>query len=91
MNPEISLHKKQALAFLSEATEILYGGAAWGGKSYLLRVKAISCAMQYPGVQIYLFRRQFSDLVKNHLEGPGGFRDLLEPYLRKKYPATTLM
>lgn len=85
MNPEISLHKKQALAFLSEATEILYGGAAGGGKSYLLRVKAISCAMQYPGVQIYLFRRQFSDLVKNHLEGPGGFRDLLEPYLRKKY------
>jgi len=48
MNTEISLHKKQALAFLSDATEILYGGAAGGGKSYLLRVKAITCAMQYP-------------------------------------------
>ncbi|MBE6405534.1 MAG: terminase, partial [Lentisphaerae bacterium] len=51
MNTEISLHKKQALAFLSDATEILYGGAAGGGKSYLLRVKAITCAMQYPGIQ----------------------------------------
>ena len=85
MNIEISLHKKQAMAFLSEATEILYGGAAGGGKSYLLRVKAISCAMQFPGVQIYLFRRQFSELVKNHLEGPGSFRALLEPYLRRKF------
>ena len=73
------------MAFLSEATEILYGGAAGGGKSYLLRVKAISCAMQFPGVQIYLFRRQFSELVKNHLEGPGSFRALLEPYLRRKF------
>lgn len=85
MSIEISLHKKQAQAFLSDATEILYGGAAGGGKSYLLRVKAISCAMQYPGVQIYLFRRLFSELVKNHLDGPGGFRALLEPYLRRKF------
>ena len=85
MTAEISLHKKQSLAFLSEATEILYGGAAGGGKSFLLRVKAISCAMQYPGIQIYLFRRHFTELVKNHLDGPGGFRALLEPYIRKKY------
>ena len=85
MSIEISLHKKQAMAFLSEATEILYGGAAGGGKSYLLRVKAIFCAMQFPGVQIYLFRRQYSELVKNHLEGPCGFRALLEPYLRRKF------
>ena len=85
MTIEVSLHPKQAQAFLSEATEILYGGAAGGGKSFLLRVKAISCAMQHPGVQIYLFRRLFSELVKNHLDGPGGFRALLEPYIRKKY------
>ena len=85
MSIEISLHKKQAMAFLSEATEILYGGAAGGGKSYLLRVKAIFYAMQFPGVQIYLFRRQYSELVKNHLEGPGGFRALLKPYLRRKF------
>lgn len=85
MIAEVSLHPKQAQAFLSDATEILYGGAAGGGKSFLLRVKAISCAMQVPGIQIYLFRRLYSELVKNHLEGPGGFRVLLEPYIRKKY------
>ena len=85
MRIEVSLHPKQAQAFLSDATEILYGGAAGGGKSFLLRVKAISCAMQFPGIQIYLFRRFFSELVKNHLDGPGGFRALLEPYIRKKY------
>lgn len=85
MPGEISLHKKQSLAFVSKATEILYGGAAGGGKSYLLRVKAIFLAMRYPGLQIYLFRRLYSELVKNHLEGPGGFRALLEPYFRGKY------
>ena len=30
------LHARQSLAYLSEATEMLYGGAAGGGKSHLL-------------------------------------------------------
>ena len=37
----INLHPKQMLAFQSEATEILYGGAAGGGKSHLMRVAAV--------------------------------------------------
>ena len=35
------LHPKQTIAFESPATEILYGGAAGGGKSHLFRVLAI--------------------------------------------------
>ncbi len=36
------LHPKQLAAFRSEATEIPYGGAAGGRKSYLMRAAAIS-------------------------------------------------
>lgn len=73
----LNLHPKQGEAFLSKATEILYGGAAGGGKSHLMRIAAIIWASQIPGLQIYIFRRISSDLVKNHLEGPKGFRSLL--------------
>jgi len=73
------LHPKQEVAFLSLATEILYGGAAGGGKSHLFRVAAILWAKLIPGLQIYLFRREFPDLWKNHMEGPTSFPSLLAP------------
>jgi hypothetical protein len=73
----LDLHQKQGLAFTSEATEILYGGAAGGGKSHLLRVVAIVLAISIPGIQIYLFRRQYSDLISNHMDGPSGFPAML--------------
>lgn len=77
----IKLHPKQWIAFLSAAVEILYGGAAGGGKSFLLRVAAIVWASSIPGLQVYLFRRISDDLVKNHLEGPKGFRSLLASWV----------
>lgn len=64
-------------ALESKATEILYGGAAGGGKSHLMRVAAILWCAAIPGLQTYLFRRIKDDLVKNHVEGPNGFRALL--------------
>jgi len=73
----IALHPKQWVAFLSEATEILYGGAAGGGKSHLMRQAAIAWCAEIPGLQVYLFRRIRDDLIKNHMEGPHGFRALL--------------
>lgn len=74
---DLSLHEKQALAFDSDATEILYGGAAGGGKSHLMRVAAITWCAAIPGLQVYLFRRIRDDLIKNHMEGPKGFRSIL--------------
>lgn len=71
------LHPKQLLAFNSSATEILYGGAAGGGKSHLMRLAAIVWCSMIPGLQVYLFRRLRDDLIKNHMEGPNGFRALL--------------
>lgn len=74
---DIDLHPKQLVAFNSTATEILYGGAAGGGKSHLMRMAAIMWCSQIPGLQVYLFRRIRDDLVKNHMEGPQGFREFL--------------
>nr|WP_255722998.1 terminase family protein [Thalassobius sp. Cn5-15] len=79
----LGLQPKQIQAFNSKATEILYGGAAGGGKSHLMRVASIAWAMEIPGLQIYLFRRIFDDLVKNHVEGPTGYRNLLHPWVER--------
>lgn len=75
----IELHERQTAAYDSEGTEILYGGAAGGGKSHLERCAAILWCLQIPGLQVYIFRREFPDLYKNHMEGPSGFPTLLAP------------
>ena len=77
---DLTLHPKQGLAFLSRATEILYGGAAGGGKSHLLRVAALAWCADIPGLQVYLFRRTHPELAKNHLEGAGSFPALLSAW-----------
>jgi hypothetical protein len=74
---DLSLWPKQTVALRTSATEVLYGGAAGPGKSHLLRVAGITWAAEIPGLQVYLFRRQSPDLVKNHIQGPHGFRVLL--------------
>jgi hypothetical protein len=73
----LKLHPKQGEAFQTAATEVLYGGAAGSGKSHLIRVAAIYWSSAIAGLQVYLFRRIRDDLIKNHMEGPKGFRALL--------------
>jgi hypothetical protein len=51
------LHPKQWTALDTAATEVLYGGAAGGGKSHLMRMAAIVWCHSVPGLQVYLFRR----------------------------------
>jgi len=69
------------MALNSRATEQLFGGAAGGGKSHLMRVAAIIWCAMIPGLQVYLFRRIRDDLIKNHMEGPKGFRSMLAPWV----------
>ncbi len=78
---DLHLHPKQGEVLLSEANEILYGGAAGGGKSHLARVLFIQLCWGIPGFQAYLFRRRRGDLRKNHIEGPKGFRRMLAPFI----------
>ena len=84
----LKLHPRQSLAFLSKATEILYGGAAGGGKSHLMRVVAIMLCMAVAGLQVYIFRRVSDDLRKNHLEGPSGLRAMLSALMNRPMVAS---
>ncbi len=79
-----SLHAKQTLALQSQATELFFGGAAGPGKSHLMRVAAILWCAEIAGLQCYLFRRIREDLIKNHMEGPAGFRALLAPWVQAR-------
>lgn len=81
----ISLHAKQTKAFQSMATEILYGGAAGGGKSHLMRSAFITWCTMISGLQVYLFRRISKDLMSNHMEGPNGFRNMMSPWVRSGF------
>lgn len=81
VNLRLELHPKQLALRDSPATEILYGGAAGGGKSFLLRALAILFAWAFPGLQVYFFRRISDDLTKNHMEGVKGFRALLASWV----------
>lgn len=76
---ELALHPRQGDALLTDATEVLYGGAAGGGKSHLMRAAAVTWAAGIAGLQVYLFRRISEDLVKTHIEGPKGLRAMLAP------------
>ena len=80
MTLNLNLHPKQTFVLETEATEILYGGAAGGGKSHLLRVIAILLCLYIPNIQVYLFRRLRPDLLANHLDGESGFRNLLSEF-----------
>jgi hypothetical protein len=81
---QLSLHPRQAEVLLSPATEILFGGAAGPGKSHLLRVAAIIWCNDIPGLQVYLIRRTYPELMSNHMEGPKSLRALLAPWVELK-------
>lgn len=72
------LYAKQQRALITPAQEILYGGAAGGGKSYLVRVSSIVYSLEIPGLITYLFRRTFKEVLANHVYTPGGYLELLK-------------
>ena len=53
---------KQQLLHSVAANQILYGGAAGGGKSYAASQDAVAACLENPGLQVYIFRRVMADL-----------------------------
>ena len=62
---DIEITGKQMQFIRAEADEVLFGGAAGGGKSYGQLIDAFLYAMKYPGSKQIIFRRTFPELDKS--------------------------
>lgn len=86
MSAEIRLNEgPQTVAYESIATEILFGGAAGGSKSFLLRTVGLACCLGVPRVQVYLFRRTYPQLIKNHLAGNMNILEMAHPWTKSGF------
>ena len=62
-----SAQPKQDLLHIARAPNVLYGGAAGGGKSHGIRWDAIVKCLRVPGLKVLILRRTFPELEKTHL------------------------
>lgn len=62
---DLEITRKQQKFINATATEVLFGGAAGGGKSYGQIVDALLFALKYPGSKQLILRRTFSELEKS--------------------------
>ena len=65
MKLNLSVTKKQKHFIEAAEAEVLFGGAAGGGKSYGQMVDALLFALKYPGSKQLVLRRTFSELDKS--------------------------
>ena len=65
MRLALSVTKKQRLFIDATESEVLFGGAAGGGKSYGQVVDALLFALSYPGSKQLILRRTFAELDKS--------------------------
>lgn len=79
---KLSVTKQQKAFLEATADEVLFGGAAGGGKSYGQLIDAFLYALQYPKSKQLILRRTFPDLERSLILVS------LELYPRRR-PATT--
>ena len=56
------LNPKQKQFCQARSRYVGYGGARGGGKSHVVRIKAIGGAMTYPGIRILIVRKEYPEL-----------------------------
>lgn len=76
---ELELTPRQWAFVNAKADEVLFGGAAGGGKSYGQLADALLFALQYPGSRQLLLRRTYPELEKSLVRG------MLELYPRSLF------
>ncbi|MBQ9624801.1 MAG: phage terminase large subunit, partial [Clostridia bacterium] len=57
--------EKQRQFHACKADEVLFGGAAGGGKTYAIVMDAIDLCLRYKGIKAYIFRRSLKELEDN--------------------------
>ena len=65
MKIDIKVTKKQKQFIDATESEVLFGGAAGGGKSYGQIIDALLFALKYPGSKQLILRRTFAELDKS--------------------------
>lgn len=79
----ITVTPKQRLFMDSRDDEVLFGGAAGGGKSYVQLIDNLVYAAQYPGIKQLILRRTFPELERSLI------RTFLELYPKEMYSYNT--
>lgn len=62
------LNPKQAEFWKAKERFVCYGGAKGGGKSFVVDRKASAGCLDHEGIKVLMLRRQYKDLLKNHIE-----------------------
>jgi hypothetical protein len=76
---DIDITPKQEAFIFCEANEVLFGGAAGGGKSYGQVIDALLYALKYPRSKQIIFRESYPELERSIL------RTMLSVYPQGKY------
>jgi len=66
---ELNLTPRQWAFVQAQADEVLFGGAAGGGKSYGQLADALLYALKYPGSRQLMLRRSYPELEKSLIRG----------------------